>query len=444
MWPPIGIGLSVLLCFSAVYEPVRLALLYGQSKMEVGGVGGVGGLVNLGNPGAANCVHDFEGKYCYEKGMVGPFTAFACLILACWVGALFVACVLQSILGGKTPSIPAEASAPPPHPSSNFWIYPVWISLNVVWFMLPFVAFGLGMKEIEGRFARAVLTLALAAAHPLSWSLALVMIPVGGIIPRLMDRDSLDLTWFQFHRLVGYTATFWALLHGFGELAYLVASKRLVHDLNIHANGENLIYWAGILSLVIMVAHFALVCVRKRLQPFFHRIHSILAALLLLAAAFHWWPFALFFVPATSVEGVALASRLWDGQPSIAGGSSHGERRPLLMTLSSCQAATALTLSLMGSLMGLSVVWMCREKYMVSTGANLRVPFVFPPLSVAASTSVSVLTSWVYFAFFTHRNMDMHTGFNLRNDQNRTESELPSEESEIHTILTPLLGTDEI
>ena len=87
---------------------------------------------------------------------------------------------------------------------------------------------------------------------------------------------------------------------------------------------------------------------------------------------------------------------------------------------------------------------MCRENYMVSPEANLRVPFVFPPLSVAASTTVSVLTSWVYFAFLTHRSMHMHTAVNLRNDQNRTESELPSEEFEIHTILTPLLRTDEI
>jgi hypothetical protein len=69
---------------------------------------------------------------------------------------------------------------------------------------------------------------------------------------------------------------------------------------------------------------------------------------------------------------------------------------------------------------------------------------MFPPLSVAASTSVSVLTSWVYFAFLTHRSMRLHTALNSRYDQNRTESELPREELVIHTILTPLLGTDEI
>jgi len=392
-WPPIGNGLAALLCFSALYEPVRLVLLHGQSTMQVAGVGGVGGLVNLDNPGAS-CSHNVEGGYCYVKGAVGPFMAFACLTLVCWVGPLLVACAVQSAVGGKPPSSPAGPSSAPLQPSSIYWIHPVWISLNLVWFLLPFFAFGLGLKHIEGSFARGVLTVALAAAHPLSWSLALVMIPVGGVIPRLMERDSLDTSWFQFHRLVGYTAMFWALLHGFGELAYLFATKRIVHDLNVNDDGENLIYWAGILTLVILLTHLAVVATRKWLKPAFHRIHRVLAALLLLSAASHWWPFALFFVPATSVEGVCLASQVWYAQPSITG-SAQGDRRHFLMQLSSRKAATALLLSLMGSLSGLYVVWMCRENYMMSPEANLSLPFVFPPLSVAASMSGSVLVSRV-------------------------------------------------
>ena len=80
----------------------------------------------------------------------------------------------------------------------------------------------------------------------------------------------------------------------------------------------------------------------------------------------------------------------------------------------------------------------------MSPEANLSLPFVFPPLSVAASMSGSVLVSWVYFAFLTHQER-MTVLANSPSDvpaydPTRMPSEVPRDDFEISGVTTPLLS----
>lgn len=182
------------------------------------------------------------------------------------------------------------------------------------------------------------------------------------------------------------------------ELVYLMVKGKngLWHTLaSVTTNGEVLLYWAGILCLVVLVAHTIMAYGRRR--PWWNRfvsfqqLHSLGATLFLLAAAMHWWPFALFLIPAVSVHGISVARRWYYYNNHHPNNNNHDVRpcRPVkapALLLGSC---------LMTSLVAVTVVWMGRETYMTSKQANLYIPFVFPPLAVAVGLVASIVTSWV-------------------------------------------------
>ena len=363
MWrSPVSVAIWAMALFAVLFEPLREVALSGQTAVNVSGVGGVGGLANLIRcTSNSTDLHNFKNEYCYEKGSLGPLTIFEALTILFWVGPLLVACFLHI-----TRSHSGLA------PSMGSLVLPIWISMNIMWFSLPALRFGLGLKEIEGAGVRQVLAVALAAAHPLSWNLAIVVIPTGGILAKLLSGQASKKQWFPYHRMVGYSTSFWACLHGFGELIYFCSTKKHFHSFwAIVSNGEVLLYWSGLLALVILVCHTVVAYTRRQLAEGFRDVHRVLAALLLLAAATHWWPFSFFFLPTTALHGMAWAA------PNVDHWSIHRTAKCLIGALT-----TAL-------LFGLYPVWYFREVFMMSAHANLYLPFVFPPLSVTNSTLVA-------------------------------------------------------
>ena len=117
-------GLGWLLTLSAIYEPVRIALLRTQGE-AVGGVGGVGGLTNQWNP-----VPQCEGfpAYCWHNGVFLGLTPFALVVLLAWTVPLSLAVLL------------APARPPPDIHCSSGWvggfIY-CWTTLSCLWFAGP-------------------------------------------------------------------------------------------------------------------------------------------------------------------------------------------------------------------------------------------------------------------------------------------------------------------
>lgn len=400
-WSPFGLALAAVATFAALYEPIRQNLLHGETAFDVGGVGGVGGLANMVAPPSDNCADGFQGNYCYQKGVLFGLTPFALGTLFFWVGPLLLAClVIACSRSARCSASTQTALEGQDEKKSQSWLPPVWFGLNLLWFSVPMVSFGFGLREIQGPpFVRVVLAIALAASHPLSWNLSLVMIPTGGIVSKLvlLGPDEWN-QWFDFHRLLGYTTGFWALLHGSTELVYLMTNKERFKSLwDVRNNGETLLYWAGMVCLTLMVTQVGVAYLRRMWKPRFQTMHGILAATLLVVATIHWSPFALFFIPATALHAMTLANRLVVGMRQQQSSLSESSPAPssIITNLEPHQAATLLGASLVASLCGLSLVWSQRDRYMILPTANLYVPFIFPTLSVIASFLLSLVTSVV-------------------------------------------------
>jgi len=138
-------------------------------------------------------------------------------------------------------------------------------------------------------------------------------------------------SWFPFHRLLGRTTAAWGVLHGGCEIAYLLSTRERFEGSfpRVRTDGEALLYWAGLVALLLLAAHSVLASCRGRYRRFrsWHKerrhhggsppvlpvlpssglLHRSTAAALLLVASAHWWPFAFLLVPAASVRGVAMA-----------------------------------------------------------------------------------------------------------------------------------------
>lgn len=244
-------------------------------------------------------------------------------------------------------------------------------------------SFSRGLNEINGYATRSILAIALASSHPLSWNLALVILPTGreeGVVSKLTLQSTcsseLEYRWFEFHRLLGYSTLFWGTLHGISELVYLMTSHRRFRNLwNIRTDGETLLYWFGFVSLSLLIAQGSVGFLRRRWPRNFRKMHTLLALALLLTAAAHWWPFAMLFLPATAIHGSSIANRY-------------------LMPQRHANPAAVLGSAQLASLLGLLLVWTWRESYMMSDASNLYGPFFFPPLSVTLSLLLSIVASY--------------------------------------------------
>lgn len=134
---PFGWALSFVVGFAALYEPLRQNLVHNQKAFDVGGVGGVGGLANLAGASATQFGHgilkcsSYHGRYCYEKGDIGPFTPFSVITILFWVGPLLVACGIMLFCRDQSPHNSTTLATPEAPAASSIqqplcWLNPVW------------------------------------------------------------------------------------------------------------------------------------------------------------------------------------------------------------------------------------------------------------------------------------------------------------------------------
>lgn len=245
----------------------------------------------------------------------------------------------------------------------------VWSALSCIWFVLPLVCY-LADPFFRKGVSEVVCAIALAAAFPLSWHLAMVAVPISELVaPRLGLSDA---AMKGFHKSLGWRLAGWAAVHGFGELFYIFSAGLTNLSLaSVAENGENLLYVLGVASLALLTAHALVALVRKQrwLHTHFCAVHRLTAAALLLCATAHWWPFALFLAPAAAVHGGTAAMR---------GARARGRHVPEQVESLTIMAACV------GAVLGLAGVWTARDLAMRRPGADLLSPFTFPPAALVA------------------------------------------------------------
>lgn len=358
-------GSLSLLAVALAYEPLRwlTTVLAPRLQQDLGGVGGVGGLTNMAGP-TDNCTSTIGGAdapYCFEPGVLLGFTPFALFMLGVWVLPLALAAAVSGWLR-------STASCSRPCQLSTWALCSCWLLVNMVWFGLPLAQYAvLGNFYHENGWYR-LLGVSIAAAYPLSWHLALVAIPAaaGAYLPPLLGISKVDL--LVLHRIIGRSTLGWAAVHAGGELAFL-ASQSELRVFNL-AHGENLLFLSGAATAALALAIAISAAFRKHpsFVRHFRSAHRSLAAILLLLATAHWWPFALLLCPAVAVAAVAAAARARGVDASSDAG-----------------LARALATALLAAAVGVAVVWPARQSVMSRPHADTYSPFVFPPLALAGS-----------------------------------------------------------
>ena len=420
---PIQAGLGSLLLIAACFEPLRTALAPTLGE-AVGGVGGVGGLCNLWSPedmnGTVLCDQAAAelGAYCFHRGALLGLTPFALVVLLAWTlplaasaGAAWWKAVRSSAPASvhvpaaststTTPLLPSSASSSTPSALRRNWRFvAVWAVLSCLWFALPAYAY-LSAPFYRQSASHLVLGVAISAAFPLSWHLALVAVPMGGsFVKRLLGWDRKDVA--ACHKVVGGCTIGWAAVHAGGELIYMAAQSAepggeggLAQSFDLSTNGENLLFVFGAACLSLLALHAVVTCVRHRcacLRRNFRRWHRAVAAVLLVCAAAHWWPFAFFLVPASAVHATAAAI-FCRQQQRTASPSLEDESMPLHM------AAAALAGALVMDAVGVAAVWAGREVYMLGPelAASPTAPYVaflFPPAATTVGFVAGFLAAW--------------------------------------------------
>ena len=332
-------GLLALLTASLLYEPVRLNLY--RLGNSVGGVGGVGGLTNQWGCRSTGGV--FGGGVCYHDGLVFGLTPFALVVLLSWTMPLAASALVCYLHGKRTTT--AETIM-------GFGM--LWPVAELLWFGVP-ASLYFSDPFYRSDFWHVILGVAIAAAFPLSWNLALVAIPA----PTFVAASAGFTTLMNAHQTIGWAVVRWGLVHGTGELAYIIAK-----DKRVFVTGPySLLYWAGAASFSVLLVHAIIARSRRKLSNF-ALFHKTLAAVLLLCATVHWWPFAFFLCPAVATLATAHA---------LSRATKPHDDPPLPSLL--------LATSLMAVVLGVCVVWQLRELTLQRVSHTLFA-YPFPPLAL--------------------------------------------------------------
>ena len=415
-WPlnMMRLAFAFVLLVAISYEPLRWLLteINPSIDQQVGGVGGVGGLTNMMGP-SVNCSTTSGGAqapYCFQLGVFLGFTPFALVMLALWVLPLMLGALAATVQnmevrpkkpqgtveeGGESTAATGDAAAGPSDDAIGIALsgpaapaqkrcgfearaMAVWFLFNALWFGLPLAQYCFLSPFYRQSVWTRLLAISLASAYPLSWHLSLVVLPSSGasFLPPLLGISRQQL--YSAHKLVARCTVFWAVLHAGGQFAYLIPSGSLGSSFTL-AHGENLLFIFGLITIILMLLPIATVAaLRKRpsIQPHFRGFHRTVAGLALLAAAAHWWPFALLFCPAVGVAATSMAFA-----------AKRRRAEALFLEIANEVRASAATLAaaLGASLVGLAVVWVVRERVMIRAHADTYSPFAFPPLAVAMS-----------------------------------------------------------
>ena len=141
---------------------------------------------------------------------------------------------------------------------------------------------------------------------------------------------------------------------------------------NPYSDQDNLTFVFGLLLLLLLGLLSAHAISRRApsVAPTFRRIHRPLAASLLLVAAAHWWPFAIFLAPAVAI---AATARAVESTKRAEGGVGD--------------ASLALAVSVAATLVGTVSVWAARAGWMQAHPSEYyTLPVnLFPPAAVGAA-----------------------------------------------------------
>ena len=381
---PLCWGFFVLGLVSVLYEPLRLALW--TLGDEIGGVGGVGGLTNQFSPSAAGCNAtgsgddiDSDVPYCFREGWLG-FTSFGgimllLLTLPLVISALsaYVAAVAERRTKKEGGEEEAQYSPATPGTITTFFMF--WLGASSLWFLVP-LAYYSASSFYQKDVWHMVLAVSIAAAYPLSWHLSFIAIPSAGA-PLLAPLLALEpATLKACHVRIAWATVFWAGVHAFGEIAYLASQGMLgLFQVDPSASGasDHLVFIFGLSALVVLSVQSAHGFARRHVSiaPNFRSIHRALAAILLLIASAHWWPFAIFLAPA--VACAATAQALESSQQTRDDNSVDVDLAPL-----------AFTAAIGATLLGITLVWSARQAWMLEHPSDYYsfMVQIFPPAAV--------------------------------------------------------------
>lgn len=429
---PLVWGLVSLVLVSVLFEPIRMSLW--RLGEEVGGVGGVGGLTNQFSCGP----EDTTTPYCFRRGVVLGFTPFAAVVLLLYTLPLAVAAwvagrsetrtndrdrdrrevgssredrrfsstdvsnsteeevVLGTIRARPKPKELMERNA---KCVSAFSVLLACVSC--LWFSVP-LAYYANSPFYQESVWHFVLAVAIVAAFPLSWHLALVAIPSAGaalLAPQLgLPRAALK----GCHVRAAWAALFWGCLHGGGELVYLTATNQLglvwIGGGRSGAEADNGTFVFGLVTLVVLLALATHAKARKTtaVKNGFRRLHRMAAGILLLVAAAHWWPFALFLAPAVAVAATGHELDRASPEDAPEGGAartSAGTRR----TIKARNGPFALAAAILAALAGIAPTWAARQAWMLAHPSQYYTlpTMLFPPAAVGVAYALARVVAGV-------------------------------------------------
>mmetsp|Transcript_24092 Transcript_24092/g.77680 ORF Transcript_24092/g.77680 Transcript_24092/m.77680 type:complete len:409 (+) Transcript_24092:2184-3410(+) len=373
MAPPLRFGLVALLVVSVLYEPMR-GNLY-RLGSSIGGVGGVGGLTNQWACHTTGGV--FGPDVCYERGVFLGLTPFALLVLSLWTMPLAASAAASSFFVQRRDDEPTSTPTSPPPQTDGTTFVTFWIVLELLWFAVPAAAY-LSSPFYRSDVVHVVLGIAISAAFPLSWALSVVAIPAPAFVAASAGLPR--ATVLAAHKVVGWSVVRWAAIHGTGELLYLVVKDRRAFVTGAY----RLLYWAGAVAFAVLLVHAIVARFRRRLK-YFVPLHKALAAVLLLCAAVHWWPFAFFLCPA--VATLATAHALLRALPAATKGDDDTAEDD-----ASSLGSLLLSTSLLAAVAGVCVGWKMRELTLLRV-SHPYWPYPFPPLALGLGYVLARITA---------------------------------------------------
>ena len=390
-------GFYVLVLFSVLYEPVRDSLYHlGES---VGGVGGVGGLTNQWNPGphCNTTSGGIKAPWCFEPGWLG-YTSFAGVILSLWtlpfivtgfVGGFRALSRNQRVfespredmtiqMGGEKEDGGNDHSEPE---NLLFILTLLWGTLSCIWFVIPLAAF-LNSSFYRQDVVHVVLGFALSSAFPLSWHMSYICIPASMsslLVPLFGIQKS---TLIAFHKRIAYSSILWVVIHAGGEIIYLISQNQFVPNitLSLPAWEDSLIFVFGLSTVSLFTIHTIIALFRQKiLRKYFLLTHRALAALLLLSAVAHWWPFVFFLLPAIGGSATGIAIRFFH--------FSENEEVAKVGPMVLCVA-------MISAVLGNTIIWQLRQDFMVYWApGEYKLAFIFPPLAIFFSFVFAIVGS---------------------------------------------------
>jgi len=373
--------ICVLVAIAATYNSTRSSLFTVSSRVSESALTGEAIWVPSCNTTAA-----YAHLFCFDAGVFAGLSPYAIITTLFWISPILLLAlggIAEHIGNGSeskveemTKTISDEQSA---HALGVFKF--IWTLLSFIWFVNPFCAM-VSTEFYQHSAIRFFLAFVLASSYPLSWSLMLVSLPMTSVTG---CSSLLGLTKYhrrEAHIFMATWTALWVMIHGVGEIIYLIATKTLWSSLAVGKDGENLVFLFGVIPLVVSLLHGIMAVFRNGWYSVFRKVHLPGAFILLLLSTLHWSPFSFFLLPAATAHAFEMAKK-WKGSWAAGGGLWD---------------SIALLSASLGSLVGLCATWASRASYMEEANANRYIPFVFAGASITLSFVGALVSACIVFA----------------------------------------------